>query len=96
MTPNGAARYKATGEMNIAIRGMDVLLKWVEEHPEKAKAANIWLVLAEHSHKSTDAKGATIDSFKLNFREQGYATVNGKELTELGGKKTTPQDSLAK
>jgi uncharacterized protein len=96
MTPNGAARYKATGEMNIAIRGMDVLLKWVEEHPEKAKAANIWLELAEHSHKSTDAKGATIDSFKLNFREQGYATVNGKELTELGGKKTTPQDSLAK
>ncbi|MBT7487375.1 MAG: sel1 repeat family protein [Rhodospirillales bacterium] len=96
MTPNGAARYKATGKMNIAIRGLEVLLKWAEDHPEKAEAAKVWLALAEHSKKSTNAQGAPIDSFHIDFRQKGYATVNGKELTELGRKKTNSQDSLAK
>ena len=89
MTSNGAARYKSTGEMNLAIRGLDVLLKWVEDHPEKAEAAKVWLALAEHSKKSTDAKGAEIDSVHINFRQKGYATINGKELTELGPKKSS-------
>lgn len=96
MTPNGAVEYKTTGELNSAIRGLEVLLKWIDEHPEKVESAKGWVELLKHSKKNTNAKGATIDSFRIEFRQKGRATINGKKLIDLAPKKFHHKKTMTK
>lgn len=80
---NAQSAFGIVGGLDVAIRGMDELLALAQKTPgsfEAQQAISSVDMLQQHSQREQGADGKPVDKFRIELKEDGQMTVNGKPM----------------
>lgn len=80
---NAQSAFGIVGGLDVAIRGMDELLALAQKTPEDfdaQQAIGSVNMLQQYSQREQAADGKPVDKFRIELKEDGQMTVNGKPM----------------